>query len=186
MMQHQYTVVTRTYAEALFAGARRLGIVQRALEEAKVLGRILVQTPQLATFLDHPRLAREVKLATIERVFRTRVSPLMLNLLRTLVIRRRTSHLGEILALFQELGEQAEGIFQATVSAAYELSFQDKLKLKAGLERYTRCRLKLDYQVEAGLIGGIVFRFRDVLVDSSLRGGLEALGRQLAATALGT
>ena len=80
MSQHQYTVVTRTYAEALFAGARRLGIVQRALEEAKVLGRILVQTPQLATFLDHPRIARETKLATLERVFRTRVSPLMLNL----------------------------------------------------------------------------------------------------------
>jgi len=109
MMQHQYTVVARTYAEALFAGARRLGIVQRALEEAKALGKILGRTPRLATFLDHPRIAREAKLATLERVFRSRISPLMLNLLRTLVTRRRTGHLAEILALFQELGEQAEG-----------------------------------------------------------------------------
>lgn len=179
LKQRQFTVVQRTYAEALLGAARRTGSLQRVKEEAKVLLQVVKQSPRLLLFMENPNVEAQEKLALLDRVFMTRLSPVLVNLLHVLAARRRTTNLDEILDLFQELAEQAEGIFQATVTSAYHLSAQDKLKLKVSLEQYTRSRLKIDYGVDTGLIGGIVFRFRDLLVDSSLRSALDQLRQRL-------
>jgi F-type H+-transporting ATPase subunit delta len=179
LKQRQFTVVQRTYAEALLGAARRTGSLQRVQEEAKILLQVVKKSPRLLLFMENPNVEPTEKLALLDRVFKARLSPVLINLLHVLAARRRTTNLDEILDLFQELTEQAEGIFQATVTSAYNLSVQDKLKLKASLEQYTRSRLKIDYGVDPGLIGGIVFRFRDLLIDSSLRSALDQLRRRL-------
>jgi F-type H+-transporting ATPase subunit delta len=124
------------------------------------------------------------KLKLLDRAFKGRLSPLLINLLHLLATRRRTTYLDETLTLFQELVERAEGISQASVSSAGELSFQDKLRLKAALEKYTKSRLKIEYLVEPGLIGGVIFRFRDLLVDGSLASALEELRERMLSRTL--
>ena len=186
MKERQYSAIARAYAQALFGAARGQGIMQRAQEEAKVLRRVLEEMPTLGFFLENPRTPEETKQALLERVFRSRLSPLLMKLLGVLVDRHRTIYLAEMLELFQVLGEEAEGIFSGMVTSAHELDFQDKLKLKTSLENFTRCQLKLRYLVDDGLIGGIVFRFRDLLIDTSLSGELEKLRRMLLSTTLET
>jgi F-type H+-transporting ATPase subunit delta len=184
MKQRQYSPIERTYAEALLGAARRLGVVQRAQEEARVLLKVATDNPRLLVFLESPHIATHDKLALLDRVFQGRLGPLMMNLLHVLAGRRRTTYLNETLERFQELVERSEGILRARVTTARELNFQDKLRLKAALERFTRAQLKIEYLVEERLIGGLICRLRDTQIDTSLRSGLEEIRRRLMGTTL--
>jgi F-type H+-transporting ATPase subunit delta len=182
--QREYSLIARTYAQAVFNAARKQGIVQRVAEETKSLAAILEKTPRLVVFLSNPRVSTESKNELLAVTLRGRLSPVMMKMLDLLVKRDRTSQLSDILAHFQELVEEAEGIHHAIVESAVELGFQDKLRLKTGLEKHTGSRLRIDYVVNPGLIGGLVFRYRDLLIDSSISNGLDQLRRQLLAAQL--
>jgi len=178
--QRVYNTISRSYATALFNAAQRQGTLQRLLEECRVLREIAGRSPQLRVFFENPRVPTEDKQALVDKVFGGRLSPLLIKLLHLLVQRDRSSLLDEILDLFRELVEQAEGIQHAYVQTARELNFQEKVRLKSSLEKFTGSKLRIDYAVDPSLLGGIVFRYQDTLIDSSLRAGLREIRRRLA------
>lgn len=184
MKQRQYSPIERTYAEALLGAARRLGVVARAQEEARALLKVLKQNPRLRLFLESPHIDAQEKSALLERVFKGRLTPVMMNLLQVLSARRRTTYLDETLELFQTLVEESEGIWRVDVTTAHELSMQEKLDLKGALEKYTKRQLNLDYNIDSRLIGGLVCRLRDFQIDASLRNGLEGLRWRMLHTTL--
>jgi F-type H+-transporting ATPase subunit delta len=184
MKQRQYSPIERTYAEALLGAARRLGIVQRAMEEARVLLKVVKQNPRLLLFLESPHISAQEKQELLDRVFKGRLSPLMVNLLHVLAARRRTTYLDETLELFQELVEQSEGLWRVQVTTAHELNFQDKVRLKTALEKFTKRQLKIEYNIDPRLIGGLVCRLRDFQIDASLRNALNGIRYRLLHTPL--
>lgn len=180
----QYSPVERTYAEALLGAARRLGLVERARDEAAALLKIIKGNVRLLRFLESPHIATPEKLALLDRVFGGRLSPLMLNLLHVLAVRRRTTYLDETLSLFQELVEQSEGIWRASVTTAHELTEEDRARVQAALEKFTAHQLRIDYHLDPKLIGGLVCRLKDTQIDTSLRSALEELQHRLLTTTL--
>jgi F-type H+-transporting ATPase subunit delta len=173
------SLAARSYAQALYNAARTQGVVQRLVEESKMLLAMLNQQPSLRHFLEGPQISREKKRDLLDKGFKNRLNPLLMNLLYMMADRERAVILRDILNEFQEIAERAEGIFPATVASARELGFQEKLKLKTALEKHTGYHLRIKYEVDPDLLGGVVFRFRDLLIDSSVRSGLEQLKRQL-------
>ena len=139
---------------------------------------------RLRIFLANPQVPTETKMELINRTLGPKFSPLVIRLIELMIDRERIDVLPDVLAEIQRLVEHAEGIYQAEIDSAMELDFQDKLRLKNALEKYTGYKLKIDYNVEPNLIGGLVFRFRDTLIDGSLRSGLNKLRRRLLETAL--
>jgi F-type H+-transporting ATPase subunit delta len=186
MTQHQYSPVESVYAEALLGAARRLGVLQRAREDARVLLQVVKKNGRLLLFLESPHIAMQQKLELLDHVFEGRLCPLMMNLLRVLATRRRTTYLDETLMLFQELAERGEGIWRAEITTAHELDLQDQLRLKTALEKHAQKRLRIEYHLDDRLIGGVVCRLDDWQIDASLRHGLDELGRRLKATTLRT
>jgi F-type H+-transporting ATPase subunit delta len=184
MNQRQYSAITRSYAQALLRTVRSQGVTQQVQEECRSLEQIIDLNPRLLTLLESPQVTTEAKLELLDKVFGPRIHPTLAKLLRMLVTRDRVFYLANILDRFQELVEEAEGIGHARLTSANPLNSQDKLKLKEVLERFTGSQLRIDYLVDGGLIGGVVFRFRDTLIDGSLRGGLEEVRRRLASTQL--
>ena len=185
MKQKQYTLIARSYAAALFGATRKQGILQRVREECRILAQTAERSPSLLTFLDSPQVTTEQKFELLDKVFKTRFHEMLLLLLRMLVVRDRTGHLVEILERFEELVELAEGYHRAQVTSAHTLGFQDRLKLKSVLEKYTKFHLNIDYEVDPYLIGGVVFRADDLRIDGSLRGGLDEVRRRLSLVQIG-
>lgn len=175
MKQEQYSPIARSYALALSRAAQGQGLMPSVREEVQLVYNTLKQTPKLKLFLDNPRISEPEKKELLDRVFKDRLNPLLMTLLKLILIRRRTSYLTEILQLFMALSDEAEGLFAATVSSAAEIKEEDKQRLESVLEKFTHRRLKLNYLVEPKLIGGIIFRFRDLLIDFSLRSSIEEL-----------
>ena len=183
MDQQQGSIVAASYAEALFRAASKQGILKRLQEECGVLSRMIESkagvVSSLRVFMDDPQRPTEDKLKLIDDVFKDRFEPLLVNLMRMLVERERSSFMEAILGMIQEKVDGAEGIFEALVESAVELGSQEKLDLKIALEKYTNARLRLEYEVNPELIGGLVFRFRDTLIDGSIQRGLRDLKRKM-------
>jgi F-type H+-transporting ATPase subunit delta len=86
-----------------------------------------------------------------------------------------------IIAAFQEVIRQRQGIAEAEISSAVELKTSQKTEFKKTLERLTGKRVEPTYSLDPALLGGAVVRIGDTIYDGSLRNRLNGLRARLAA-----
>lgn len=106
------------------------------------------------------------------------------NLIQLLLRRGRIEQLPRVAAEFRRLDDQRLGITHATATSATALTPDEVRDLTARLEQSTGGRVALDVQVDPSLLGGLVVRVGDRLIDGSVRGRLERLRNQLISGAL--
>lgn len=180
--QRHYTPVATSYARALLGTGRRLGTLVELAGEARQLADVVVRTPRLMFFFDNPGVSTRAKHDLLEKSFGGRLSDPLMRMLRLLVDRERTRYLAEILDLFGDLAEREQGIHQGVVQTARPLPDEDRERLQKALEAYTGHRLNIDFRVDDDLIGGLLFRSGDLLVDGTLRHGLVEIREKLLHT----
>jgi F-type H+-transporting ATPase subunit delta len=93
---------------------------------------------------------------------------------------QRTHVLPEMIAAFQEVIRQRQGITEAQVSSAVELSKAQKAEMEFTLEKLTGKRVEATFSLEPGLLGGAKVRVGDTVYDGSLRARLNELRARLA------
>jgi F-type H+-transporting ATPase subunit delta len=86
-----------------------------------------------------------------------------------------------MISAFQEVVRQRQGIAEAEISSAVELSAAQKAEFAFTLERLTGKRVEAKYSLEPKLLGGAVVRIGDTIYDGSLRSRLNAMRARLAA-----
>jgi F-type H+-transporting ATPase subunit delta len=104
------------------------------------------------------------------------------NLIRLLLHRERLELLPEIAQSYRELLNRARGIAVAHVTTAVPLDDATRAQLAARLTRYVGQQIEMQTSVDPSILGGVVVRVGDLLLDGSVRGRLEALRRRLVAT----
>ncbi len=108
----------------------------------------------------------------------------MLNLIGLMLRRGRIDQLPRLAAEFRRLDNARQGITIATATSATALSPDEVRALTQRMEQFTGGRVELDLQVDPSLLGGLVVRVGDRLIDGSVRGRLERLRNQLVSGAL--
>ncbi len=172
----------RRYAEAAFEIANRDGSIdrwRRDLDEAAGV----VERPDVLAVLSNPALPLKDRQSVVGRVFEGLSGPAR-NLIQLLVQRGRIEQLTRVAAEFRRLDDERQGIVHATATSAAPLSDTEVRALTARLEQMTGGRIALQTDVDESLLGGLVVRVGDRLIDGSVRGRLERLRNQLAAGAL--
>lgn len=178
-------LVSRTYAEALFELAVEEGKTDLLLEEILSVQTALEENPELIRFLDHPEILKEEKIQVIEQIFKERVSDDVTGFLVVIVTKGRSRELPAIFAEFIEKIKEYKKIGSVHVTSAVELDAQWKERIKEKLLQTTDYTdLEICYQVDPSLIGGMVIRLKDRVVDSSIRSKLELLKGQLVKISL--
>jgi F-type H+-transporting ATPase subunit delta len=167
-MREQDIPTLQTYAEALMDAARRGDGLDAVLAEAVALAELLAQNKKILYFLERPAIRKDEKKELIERVFKGKLSPLMLNLPRLLVDKNRGGLWDEILAHFVRKVEESKGIHPGKVSTAVPLNDAEKKALEAALRKFTGHKLRVAYEVDPRLVGGVLFRSGDMLIDQSV------------------
>lgn len=171
--------VVKIYSLALFHTTERLESTIQVVDEIETLHTIFLSQKALLTFLEAPHIKRKDKHTMIEKALGGKCSPTLFNLLRVLIDKGRITLVSSIFSHYLTLVEEHQGLFEATLHTAFPLSQEDIGKLQKKLEEFTEKQLRLDVIEKPDLIGGVVFRFKDVLVDGSIRGGLEQLEKTL-------
>jgi len=173
--------VADVYAHALLNAAARTGVTDRLVEDADAVRRSFRKDARIRPFLESPRILKAEKQAVIDRIFRGRVEPLLLNFVHVMLENNRIENLGETLRLLFVLVEEGRGIIPASVTTAVALTPEQRSQLQQTLESRLGLRFDVRFRVDAQVFGGVVFKYRDRLIDGSARFDVQKLRERLMA-----
>ena len=173
-------LASATYGEALFSLALEEGKVDEMSEQVKALEEILKVNPEFTALMNNPKVTKEEKQDIIKQVFEGRADAELTGFLSLLLRKDRYSELEAILKDFSARVREHKGIGVAYVSSAMELTGAQKKEIEAKLLSTTKYRsMEMNYSVDRELIGGLVIRLGDRVVDNSIRTKLKGLEREL-------
>ncbi len=176
-------LVGTTYGEALFELAVEEKKEEEFLEEVTQLREILAENPDFGKLMNHPKVMKEEKLKVLREVFENRISKELLGFLHLVVSKDRYGEIDAILDYFVDEVKRLKGIGIAYVTTAFHLSEAKKKEIEAKLLATTSFRkMEMHYRIEEDLIGGMVIRIGDRVVDSSVKNKLFDLQRELLRT----
>ena len=174
-------LVSKTYGDAFFQLAVEAGKVEELLPETKEVLKLLKENGRLLKLMNHPQIGKEEKTEILARVFKGRISDELLGLMELLVTRNHSDEMESVFTYFIEQGKEYKNIGTAYVTSALPLGNEQKEKVQKKLLETTGYEsLEMRYEVEPGLIGGMVIRIGDRVVDSSIRTRLSNLTRELS------
>jgi F-type H+-transporting ATPase subunit delta len=173
----------RRYAEAAFEIAQRDDSVDAWRDELQRAAAI-IGDERIGGFLTNPALALEARADSVSRALDKQVSRPVLNLVQMLLRRGRIDQLGRVAEAFRQLDNRRQGITEATATAASELTRDEVQALTSRLEQFTGGRVNLTVAIDPALLGGVVVRVGDQMIDGSVRGRLERLRNRLVSGAL--
>jgi F-type H+-transporting ATPase subunit delta len=170
------------YANALADVALVQGAAEPAAKQLGEFGAAYAASSELRTFLASPAVTPEQKHAVIEKIVaRLGASKIIRNFLFIIADSHRTHLLPEIIASFQEVLRQRQGVAEAEISSAVALSAAQKQEFATTLARLTGKKIEPKYSLDAALLGGAVVRIGDTIYDGSLRNRLNEMRARLAA-----
>ncbi len=170
------------YAEALYELAAEKQALDGVEKELGIVEETLAAHEELATLIYHPQMPLTAKKETIERVFGPQVSDYVRNFLLLLVDKRRETALPAIIKEYKVLANKARNIAEAEVTTARPLAEGDKQALAAKLSTVTGKKVVLSTRVDDRIVGGVVVKIGDKLIDGSVVRQLEALRAALLKT----
>jgi F-type H+-transporting ATPase subunit delta len=176
------TIIARNYAETLLALAERHGgqataeAYARAMDEVAELMR---REPRVREFLETPRIGSEEKQRVLRDAFSGRVPEHFLRFLLVVVQKRRQALLPAIAEEFHALLDEVQGRVRAEVTVATEPAPDVQREIVASLERKLGRTVVASFRVDAAILGGVVVRLGDRVIDGSLRRRVSDLRRQL-------
>ena len=173
----------RRYAEAAFEVAVRDDAVDAWRNELDTAAAVVAEE-RIGRALANPAIPLETRIATAEATFGKLVGPKVLNLVRLMLRRGRIQELPRLAAEFRRLDDDRQGIARASVTSTLPLEPDEVSALKERLASSTDRRVELDLKVDPSLLGGLVVRLGDLLVDGSVRSRLERLRNRLVSGAL--
>ena len=173
-------LVAKTYGDALFELALDENKTDALYAEVVSLQDILKGNPELKALMNHPKVTRDEKLKVVEDVFKGRLDDELTGFLVLLLKKDRYSELDAILEYFTARVKEYKGIGVAYVTSAVELKDAQKDEIKNKLLSTTDYRqMEMHYVVDKDVIGGVVIRLGDKVVDSSIRTRLENIKKEL-------
>jgi F-type H+-transporting ATPase subunit delta len=164
------------YAGALVDVALENKQADQVKAELAAFAALVLESPELHSFLANPSIARSAKHSAIEAIVaRMGASRTLRNYLFVIVDQRRAGMLIEIEQAFSRLLDARQGITQATVTSATELTAQERAELGVALAKLTGEKVQAQYTTDAALIGGAVVRIGSTIYDGSVRTQLERM-----------
>jgi F-type H+-transporting ATPase subunit delta len=170
------------YANALADIALTQGAAEPLLKQLSAFGAAYAGSAELRNSLASPAVTVEAKHAVLEKIVaRMGASKILRNFLFIIADRQRTHLIPEIISAFQEVLRQRQGIAEAEITSAAELSTSQKQEFAKTLARMTGKKVEPKYSLDSTLLGGAVVRIGDTIYDGSLRSRLTELRARLVA-----
>lgn len=171
--------VAGRYAEALYEIAVAGEIVDRVEKELKAVVELLEQNQELKKILYHPRITAEEKKNVLKALLGEKVHDVTINFLCLVVDRQRENYLQGMVDVFSDIADKGRNISHVEVTSAIKLNDGDRKRLVEMLGAVTGKDVRADFFEDPSLIGGIVLRIGDKLIDGSIKTRLQSLNEHL-------
>ena len=165
-------LVSKVYGDALFSLAVEENRVDELWDETRAMKQVLSENPEMTM---------EKKMDVLQEVFQKELSQDMMGLLHVLVKKGRIGELIPVLAYFNECAMAYKKIGKVQIQTPMPLSEKQKKKIEQKLLEVSEYEtLSVDYEIDKSLLGGIVIRIGNQVLDNSIRAKLDAMTRDLS------
>jgi F-type H+-transporting ATPase subunit delta len=175
------STVARPYAKAAFEYA----VEQKALDDwagmLETVARVVQDDDMASRVLRNPNLSSNQKAEVVVDVCGDAVSDAVRNFLRLVGQKGRLSALPAIAEQFALLKAQQEKRMDVNIVSAFPLNDKQQKKLASALAKRLNREISITTQVDSTLLGGVILRAGDTVIDGSVRGRLNRLHEALSA-----
>jgi F-type H+-transporting ATPase subunit delta len=170
--------IARRYAMAVFDLARRNSTIERTLEDVKAIAQ-LFSNRRLAYLLREPKIPTQRKEKAIRQALADKVLPTSLNLALLVVQRQLVDYMPAIAKELEQLVLDYNNQAIAQVTTAAPMDEQQRTLVQKALERMVGKSIIMQTRVDPSILGGVIARVGDEVIDGSVRYRLSALQRRL-------
>jgi F-type H+-transporting ATPase subunit delta len=174
--------IAQVYARSLFEVAKELGRLDVVREQLRQFAQAMNDNREVAIFLFSPYFSTEEKKAGLTRMV-SGAEPIFENFLEALLERHRMPVIFRIRTAYERLWEEENRLLPVQVTSAVELDEQTVSSIGKRIGEQTGRQIELSSEVDDSIIGGIVLRVGNVILDASIRSRLEQLRKQVAQAA---
>jgi F-type H+-transporting ATPase subunit delta len=162
--------IARRYAKALLLIGREDGQAETYKQELDGFAQLMVREKDLERAVTNPLYTSSQRKKVLQAVIeRLGLSPVMTSFFNLLFDKRRIAFLGVINEFYQNLVDELQGVARASLVSATELSPETIEKIRSTLSKKTGREVVLEVEQDPDLIGGIVTRIGDLVLDGSIR-----------------
>jgi F-type H+-transporting ATPase subunit delta len=174
--------IAQVYARSLFEVGKEQGLLDPIHEQLGQFADALNDNRDVAIFFFSPYFATNEKKAGLERML-SGAEPFFMNFLEALLERHRMPAIFRIRAAYEQMWEEENRLLPVQVTSAVELDEQTINSIGERIGQQTGRKIELSSEVDDSIIGGIVLRVGNVILDASIRNRLEQLRKQVAQAA---
>lgn len=172
-------LISDRYAKALFDLAVESNKIDEFESQVGSLYTILKTEKDFTELLQHPQIIAEEKIELLQKVFEAKVSSEIMGLLVLIIRKNREEYLLDVLNAFLDKVKEYKGIVTATVISAVALDNEQISQIKMLLTKRLKKQIQIETQVVHSIIGGLIIRVGDSILDASIGGRLQALKASL-------
>lgn len=176
-------LASKRYALALFDAGYELEKIDAFKDELTLLKEIFEREDRFLEVLSHPRINKSEKKDLIDEILKDEISEEMLNFLYILIDKRRESNIIDIELEYEQLYNEHKDIVRVAAKTAVPMQDSAKEKLINVLSGKLDKTVRLTNEVDESIMGGMLLQIEDRLIDGSLRGRLEDIGREIVGAA---
>lgn len=173
--------LAKKYAAAMFELAQEENKLKEYGKQLEDIRQLFETQPLLKAYMGNPQIQSAEKKELLNKVFGDDVDKTVRNFMLLLVDKHRITLIEEIVGKYQALSNEAQNIVIAHVTTATALSKQQKHDLTAKLEAITDKHVKLKTHIDESIIGGVIVKMGDKLIDGSVTNRIKSLEKQLMA-----
>ena len=171
--------IAAVYARSLFEVAKEQDKLDSIREQLGAFADALDETRELQVFFFSPYFSTAEKQDGLERAV-TGADPAIINFLKLLIENHRMPVIFRIRRGYDELWEEENRLLPVRVTSAVELDRRTVRQIGDRIAEQTGRKVDLSSQVDPDIIGGIVVRVGNSILDASIRNRLESLRKQVA------
>jgi len=174
--------LVKSYAEALFQVARAEETLDKVEEELTRLNKSLDSNAELREFLSNPQISSDGKKSALFQIFGGKISSITLHWMNMVVDQGRQRRLPTIIEAFLTLTEEAREKVTAEVITSIPLPEDLAKRLEQELSKVTKKRVFLKPMVDDSILGGVIVKIENKVIDGSVKHRLEEIKNEMIKT----
>ena len=163
----------KTYAGALFELADEYGMLGSVKDDLDSWTNLYKAEKDFEKLIISPYFSSEIKQQFISRLLSGQVTDLTMNFMTAVIKHNRTRYLPQIIAEYHKMWEAREGYCHVKLTVARTIPSPEVGKLSDDIASAINRKIKLELSVNPSIIGGIIIRYDDKVIDNTIRGRLQ-------------
>ena len=161
--------ISHEYAEALFLLSCEEKSEEKYLFDLRSVKDVLDSEPEYIELLHSPSIPKDEKIQLIENAFSGKINEHIVSFLKLMCENNRIEYLYSCFDVYEKLYNEVKRVIVANVTSAVELNEEEKARIIEKLQKKFGYKVELVCQVDEKIIGGIIIKTEDTIIDGSLK-----------------